>query len=199
RVGADLGGRLDDEVERHLGGGRARVPVDGEVDPVAPRRLGGRPARVLLRAQPRGESRDNDERAQGRELSVEHGDPLSDGHKVSLDLLGGRGGRGGRDPPGLAPRAGLWLNVGPLAEVRLSATAWSFFKQVNTQVVKASDACKLSEDVRTILGEPKNEIAVNFPVKLNDGKIHMFKGYRIQHNTLLGPFKGGIRYAPSVS
>ncbi len=80
-----------------------------------------------------------------------------------------------------------------------TADNWSFFKQVNSQVVKASDACKLSPDVRTILGEPKNEIAVNFPVKLNDGKIHMFKGYRIQHNNLLGPFKGGIRYAPSVS
>ena len=78
-------------------------------------------------------------------------------------------------------------------------TGWSFFKQVNAQVVKASDACKLSSDVRTILGEPKNEIIVNFPVKMNDGKIHMFKGYRIQHNNLLGPFKGGIRYAPSVS
>jgi glutamate dehydrogenase (NAD(P)+) len=81
----------------------------------------------------------------------------------------------------------------------LSTATWSFFQQVNNQVVKASDACKLAEDVRTILGEPKNEIAVNFPVKLNDGKIHMFKGYRIQHNNLLGPFKGGIRYAPSVS
>lgn len=79
------------------------------------------------------------------------------------------------------------------------ATGWSFFQQVNKQVVKASDACKLSRDVRTILGEPKNEIAVNFPVKLADGQIHMFKGYRIQHNNLLGPFKGGIRYAPSVS
>lgn len=92
-----------------------------------------------------------------------------------------------------------WL--APQRRTRLSTadSSWSFFKQVNNQVVKASDACKLSPDVRTILGEPKNEIAVNFPVKLRDGKIHMFKGYRIQHNNLLGPFKGGIRYAPSVS
>jgi glutamate dehydrogenase (NAD(P)+) len=76
---------------------------------------------------------------------------------------------------------------------------WSFFKQVKHQAFIAAEACKLSNDVRTILEEPKNEIIVNFPVKLADGKIHMFKGYRIQHNNLLGPFKGGIRYAPSVS
>ncbi len=80
-----------------------------------------------------------------------------------------------------------------------AAEGWSFFKQVKQQVVKASDACKLSNDVRTILEEPKNEIVVNFPVRLADGVIHSFRGYRIQHNNLLGPFKGGIRYAPSVS
>src|SRR5947209_7070567 len=93
-----------------------------------------------------------------------------------------------------------WRATPDSRRTRLStATDWSFFRQVNNQVEKASDACKLTPDVRTILGEPKNEIAVNFPVKLADGKIHMFKGYRIQHNNLLGPFKGGIRYASSVS
>ena len=40
---------------------------------------------------------------------------------------------------------------------------------------------------------------MNFPVRLEDGKIHIFRGYRIQHNNLLGPFKGGIRFSPLVS
>jgi glutamate dehydrogenase (NAD(P)+) len=77
--------------------------------------------------------------------------------------------------------------------------SWSFYRQVLTQFHRAAEACKLTEGVRTILQEPKNEIIVNFPVKLDDKKIHLFKGYRIQHNNLLGPYKGGIRYSSLVS
>jgi glutamate dehydrogenase (NAD(P)+) len=44
------------------------------------------------------------------------------------------------------------------------------------------------------LMHPKNEIIVNFPVKLNSGETKIFKGYRIQHNNLLGPYKGGLRF-----
>jgi glutamate dehydrogenase (NAD(P)+) len=43
-----------------------------------------------------------------------------------------------------------------------------------------------------------NEIVVHFPVRLDDGRIEMFTGYRVQHNNALGPFKGGVRYHPSV-
>ena len=80
-----------------------------------------------------------------------------------------------------------------------NTNSWSFYRQVLSQFHRAADACKLSEGVRTILQEPKNEIIVNFPVKLDDRKIHLFKGYRIQHNNLLGPYKGGIRYTSLVS
>ena len=45
---------------------------------------------------------------------------------------------------------------------------------------------------------PKNEIIVNFPVELDDGSYQIFKGYRIQHNNLLGPYKGGLRYHQDV-
>ena len=45
---------------------------------------------------------------------------------------------------------------------------------------------------------PKNEIIVNFPVELENGKCQIFKGYRIQHNNLLGPYKGGLRYHQDV-
>jgi len=45
---------------------------------------------------------------------------------------------------------------------------------------------------------PKREITVHFPVKMDDGSIRMFAGYRVQHNDTRGPFKGGIRYHPTV-
>ena len=53
--------------------------------------------------------------------------------------------------------------------------------------------------MKTILSQPKNEIIVNFPVRMDNGEVRLFKGYRVQHNNLLGPFKGGIRFHPSVT
>lgn len=61
-----------------------------------------------------------------------------------------------------------------------------------------ADRIELTPSIRTILAHPKNEIIVNFPVKMDDGTYRMFKGYRIQHSNLLGPFKGGMRYHPNV-
>ena len=51
----------------------------------------------------------------------------------------------------------------------------------------------------TFLSEPKNEIIVNFPVKLDNNELTMFKGYRIQHNAVRGPYKGGVRFHPDAS
>ena len=45
---------------------------------------------------------------------------------------------------------------------------------------------------------PKRELHVNFPVRMDNGDIKIFTGYRVHHNTVLGPSKGGIRYAPNV-
>jgi glutamate dehydrogenase (NAD(P)+) len=70
----------------------------------------------------------------------------------------------------------------------------NLFQIANQQVDKAAKAIGLDEEIRAILAQPKNEIIVNFPVRMDDGTHHMFKGYRIQHNNILGPFKGGIRY-----
>ncbi|RME00335.1 MAG: Glu/Leu/Phe/Val dehydrogenase [Deltaproteobacteria bacterium] len=66
------------------------------------------------------------------------------------------------------------------------------------QFEKAAATIGLSDWVYTILSQPKNELIVNFPVRMDDGTYHLFKGYRIQHNNLLGPYKGGIRYHPMV-
>ncbi|RMH40389.1 MAG: Glu/Leu/Phe/Val dehydrogenase [Deltaproteobacteria bacterium] len=70
----------------------------------------------------------------------------------------------------------------------------NLFDIATGQVERAVTACRIDPDVAEILRQPKNELIVNFPVRLDDGRYHMFKGYRIQHNNLLGPFKGGMRY-----
>lgn len=74
----------------------------------------------------------------------------------------------------------------------------SVYDNVTKQFNKAADLMKLDPDVRQILARTENEIIVNFPVKMDDGRIEMFRGYRVQHNNALGPFKGGLRYHPSV-
>src|SRR5437899_10409061 len=50
-----------------------------------------------------------------------------------------------------------------------------------------------------ILRKPKLILSVNFPVKLDDGRIVLYQGFRSQHNNALGPYKGGIRYHPGVT
>ena len=56
----------------------------------------------------------------------------------------------------------------------------------------------LKPEYRLILSEPENEVVVNFPVRLDSGELRMFRGYRIQHNNVLGPYKGGLRFHPDV-
>lgn len=75
----------------------------------------------------------------------------------------------------------------------------SLFAMAVASVNRACEVLKAPEFVRAILGQPKNELIVNFPVKMNDGHYKLFKGYRIQHNNILGPYKGGIRYHPEIS
>jgi glutamate dehydrogenase (NAD(P)+) len=70
----------------------------------------------------------------------------------------------------------------------------NLFAIANSQVNKAFDAISIDPDVRAILAQPKNELIINFPVRLDSGRYEIFKGYRVQHNNLLGPYKGGMRY-----
>ena len=75
----------------------------------------------------------------------------------------------------------------------------SFYQVTRDRYHKAAEIMDLKADVREILSEPKNVIRVHFPVRRDDGKLELFRGYRIQHNNILGPYKGGIRYHPQVS
>jgi len=63
---------------------------------------------------------------------------------------------------------------------------------------KAADRIGVPDDVRAVLRTNYREVQVQVPVTLSDGKIHVFSGYRVQHNGARGPYKGGIRYHPEV-
>jgi glutamate dehydrogenase (NAD(P)+) len=63
----------------------------------------------------------------------------------------------------------------------------------------AADKLHLDPNMRGILRECQRELTVHFPVRMHDGAVKVFTGYRVQHNTSRGPGKGGIRYHPSAS
>ncbi len=67
------------------------------------------------------------------------------------------------------------------------------------QFDEAADRLGLSQSMRAILRKPKRELIVNFPVRMDNGDVEMFTGYRVQHNINRGPAKGGIRFSPEVS
>ena len=79
-----------------------------------------------------------------------------------------------------------------------SATDNLLYEFVQRKIADVGERMKLNASVRTILSQPKNEIIVNFPVLMDNGEHRLFKGYRIQHNNILGPYKGGMRYHEDV-
>ena len=72
------------------------------------------------------------------------------------------------------------------------------YQNVLSQLEKAGDIVHFDGDICRILAETMNELIVHFPVKMDDGNVRMFTGYRVQHNNALGPFKGGLRFHPMV-
>jgi glutamate dehydrogenase (NAD(P)+) len=76
---------------------------------------------------------------------------------------------------------------------------YEFFKVIQDYLDRAAAVVELSDYIRLILSQPKNEIIVHFPVRMDSGEVRLFKGYRIQHSNILGPFKGGLRYHEGVT
>src|SRR5579859_8121253 len=76
---------------------------------------------------------------------------------------------------------------------------FSSFEQAQRQFQQAADVIGLSEGQRRMLGEVKRELTVHFPVKMDDGSVRLFTGYRVQHNISRGPAKGGLRYQPGLT
>ena len=73
------------------------------------------------------------------------------------------------------------------------------FKIAQSQFERAAEVLKLDAGTRKVLSNPKRELSVSIPVRMDDGRIEVFKGYRVQHNIARGPAKGGIRYHPDVT
>jgi glutamate dehydrogenase (NAD(P)+) len=74
----------------------------------------------------------------------------------------------------------------------------SLYEDSQLKYNKAAEILNLKDDIKTLLGETRREIEINFPVRMDDGHIELFTGYRVHHTRCMGPSKGGIRYSPHV-
>ena len=77
--------------------------------------------------------------------------------------------------------------------------AYNPYETAKQQVDRVGKMLGLSQDVIELLKAPRRELGVNFPVKMDDGSMRIFKGYRVQHNFARGPLKGGVRFHPNVT
>ncbi len=74
--------------------------------------------------------------------------------------------------------------------------SFNAFEMAQTQFDKVADLIGLDEGTRELLRDPLREYHFSIPVKMDNGKTKVFKGFRVQHNNALGPSKGGIRFHP---
>jgi glutamate dehydrogenase (NAD(P)+) len=81
---------------------------------------------------------------------------------------------------------------------RASLSETNPFVAVTQFFERAADHIGLEEDMREILRSSYREISVQVPVRMDDGGVYVFMGYRVQHNGARGPYKGGIRYHSSA-
>ena len=81
-------------------------------------------------------------------------------------------------------------------QIAASINPWNVAQQ---QFDLAAERLNLDPGLRRVLRQPRRELTVHFPVKMDDGSVQVFTGYRVQHNLSRGPAKGGVRYAPEVS
>ncbi len=83
--------------------------------------------------------------------------------------------------------------------VNLEKESLNSYEIVQKQIQTAATTLQLPTHITKILQKPKRVLSVSFPVKMDDGSIEVFEGYRSQHNDAAGPTKGGIRFHPTVT
>lgn len=81
----------------------------------------------------------------------------------------------------------------------MSKEVLSPLENAQLQVKKACETLGLENGVYELLKEPQQVIEISIPVKMDDGSVQIFKGWRSQHNNAIGPYKGGIRFHPGVN
>lgn len=74
----------------------------------------------------------------------------------------------------------------------------SLFDNTIQQIKKASELMDLDKEIQLVLSSPQRKIEVNIPIRMDDGTLKIFKGFRVQHNNYRGPYKGGIRFHTQV-
>ena len=73
------------------------------------------------------------------------------------------------------------------------------YRLAMTQFERAAELLHLDPNIYERFKTPERALVVNVPVRRDDGKVTVFRGYRVQHDSALGPFKGGVRYHPEVT
>jgi len=73
------------------------------------------------------------------------------------------------------------------------------FQNALKQLRQACTAMGISEDIYQFLSHPQRTVQVSIPVKMDDGRLEIYEGFRVLHSSARGPGKGGIRYAPEVN
>ncbi len=86
-----------------------------------------------------------------------------------------------------------------ITDLEITYEPTNIYYQTIHSVLDAAELIELPRRLKLILAQPKNELIVHFPVRMDNGSFSLFKGYRVQHNNILGSYKGGIRYHHDVS
>ncbi len=91
-------------------------------------------------------------------------------------------------------------NTGPFASktAKKAADAPSMIEDANDMFDQAAAALNLKQEYRVLLKHPYRELTVQIPIHMDDGRLEVFWGFRVQHNAARGPYKGGIRFHPRV-
>ena len=100
-------------------------------------------------------------------------------------------------PQNLAALTGT-LKSPVLSDVGLPLDPDNLYTQTVDVMLTAAELMGVPRAIQLILAQPKNEIMVHFPVRMDSGEFKLFKGYRVQHNNACGPYKGGLRFHPQV-
>ena len=104
-----------------------------------------------------------------------------------------------KKPPAVTTPKPSHLPTALFEELEIVKDPANLFHQTIEQALIAAQIVGFRHHQQIILAQPHNEVMVHFPVLMDDGHHDLFKGYRVQHNNALGPYKGGIRFHPHVS
>jgi glutamate dehydrogenase (NAD(P)+) len=131
------------------------------------------------------------EDAEGGVQATEEADRSDSKEAGEADKSGAHAEADGHGAPDKSPRKTEERPAHQRAEV-------SNYEIVSHWFDAAAERLELRDDIAAVLRSSYREVQVQVPVKLQDGHIHVFSGYRVQHNGARGPYKGGIRYHPEV-